>query len=326
MTHAAASITDVGLSPPGPPRPATDPRRVLQLVLASLWLLDALLQLQPYMFSRAFGTEMLAGSSTGTPVGVAHSIRWVGLTVGHHPVAANSAFALVQLVLALGIAWRPTVKAALALSVVWAACVWWFGEGLGGLFASSASPATGTPGAVLLYAVAAVVLWPAERAGDNPPSVAARDLGARPARMVWVALWGALACLTALEAFPAHHGLDRSVAAMAVGEPSWLARLDHDVAGALAHSGTAVDVVLVVLLAAVAAGTLSTPAVARAAVGAAVVLALVIWVVGENLGGVLSGAGTDPNTGPLLVLVALCYWPRHAGPSPAPLTVVGAAA
>ena len=39
------------------------------------------------------------------------------------------------------------------------------------------------------------------------------------------------------------------------------------------------------------------------------VLALVIWVFGENFGGLLTGQATDPNTGPLLILLAAAYWP-----------------
>jgi hypothetical protein len=42
----------------------------------------------------------------------------------------------------------------------------------------------------------------------------------------------------------------------------------------------------------------------------------VIWVFGEALGGILTGVGTDPNSGPLLALLALAYWPlRTAVPA-----------
>jgi hypothetical protein len=41
----------------------------------------------------------------------------------------------------------------------------------------------------------------------------------------------------------------------------------------------------------------------------AVVVAAFIWVVGENFGGIGAGSGTDPNSGPLLMLLAVAYWP-----------------
>ena len=37
------------------------------------------------------------------------------------------------------------------------------------------------------------------------------------------------------------------------------------------------------------------------------------WALGEALGGILSGAGTDPGTGSLLILLALACWPTRAG-------------
>jgi hypothetical protein len=61
---------------------------------------------------------------------------------------------------------------------------------------------------------------------------------------------------------------------------------------------------------------LPTPA-ARAGVAAAVILAALIWVFGEALGAIFTGTGTDPNSGPLLALLALAYWPTRAG-APAP--------
>ena len=42
------------------------------------------------------------------------------------------------------------------------------------------------------------------------------------------------------------------------------------------------------------------------------IFAAIIWVVGEALGTVFTGGGTDPNSGPLLALLALAYWPVRA--------------
>ena len=41
-------------------------------------------------------------------------------------------------------------------------------------------------------------------------------------------------------------------------------------------------------------------------------IATVIWVFGEAFGTILTGGGTDPNSGPLLALLALAYWPTGA--------------
>ena len=141
---------------------ALDARRRLQLLLAGLWLLDGVLQLQPVMFTRRF-PAMLAESAAGQPGVVAAPVTWAARLIAGHPAPANAAFAALQIALGLGLAWRPAVRPALAGSVLWGLAVWWLGEGLGGLFTGTASPAGGAPGAALLYAVVAVLLWPPRR-------------------------------------------------------------------------------------------------------------------------------------------------------------------
>src|SRR5215469_17131412 len=112
--------------------PGTDPRRVLQLILAATWLLDGLLQYQSFMYTSAFG-QMIAGTAAGNPGPVARPIGWNAALVQHHLVLLNTVFATIQLLLGLGIAYRPTVRVALAASIAWSLAVWWFGEGLGGV-------------------------------------------------------------------------------------------------------------------------------------------------------------------------------------------------
>ena len=160
-----------GASPAGP-----DVRRALQLGLAAIWLLDGVLQCQSFMFTKAFG-QMLAATSPGNPGIVSSPINWNATLIEHHMVLLNAIFATVQLLLGLGIAYRPTVRLALAASIVWALGVWWFGEGLGGVLSGTADPLNGAPGAVILYALLAVLLWPSDR-----PVPAHRPRSWRPAR------------------------------------------------------------------------------------------------------------------------------------------------
>ena len=57
-----------------------------------------------------------------------------------------------------------------------------------------------------------------------------------------------------------------------------------------------------------AAGVLF-PATTRAALITAAIAAALLWAAGENYGAIFSGMATDPNSGPLLVLLALAFWP-----------------
>jgi hypothetical protein len=99
---------------------------------------------------------------------------------------------------------------------------------------------------------------------------------------------------------------------MTPGEPGWLASLDRDAAGLLAGQGALTSIVLAVVLVVVAFGIFGPVPAVRATVLLAIVVALVIWVVGEDFGGILTGSGTDPNSGPLLVLLAIAYWPSRS--------------
>jgi hypothetical protein len=287
-------------------RAAPDVRRRLQLALAAIWLLDGMLQCQPVMFTRAF-PQMLAGTARGNPALIADPITWSAHLIDQHVVAMNAMFATVQLLLGLGIAWRPTVKLALGASIGWALGVWWLGEGLGSVLAGGASPVNGAPGAVILYALLAVLLWPVAR--DRPaPFVAGRAVGAPAARGLWLILWGSLACAALQPAARAPGAISSMISGMAPGQPRWLAWAINHVASALSDQGLLVTVLLAVALAAVAAGACLPARPARATIVLAVVIAAAIWVA-EGLGGILTGSGTDPNSGPLLALLALAYWP-----------------
>jgi len=290
-------------------------RRALQLALAALWLLDAVLQYQTFMFSQGF-PRMLAATAAGNPVGVAGPVTWSAHLIGTHPGAANAAFATLQLLLALGIAWRPTVRAALAASVAWALAVWWLGEGLGGVLTGTASPVTGAPGAALLYALAAVLLWPTPKGAerDRPaPFAAGAAVGAPVARALWLLLWGGMAWLTVVASqgpglLP---GADPAGAMPAV-DPRWLRSLDAAASGLLSQHAGLAGLVTAGLFACIAAGVYLPVPAARAVLCLAVLAALAMWAAGQDLGGLFTRATTDPDSAPLLVLLAAAYWPVRA--------------
>jgi hypothetical protein len=293
-----------------------DQRRTLQLALGVIWLFDGILQYQPFMFTKAF-PPTLASAAPGNPGLIASPITWSADLIAHHVVAFNTVFATIQVAIGLGIAWRPTLKLALAASIAWALSVWWLGEGLGGVLTGSVSPVSGAPGAVILYALLAVLLWPSDRysaltTGPVPfegvPFEAARAVGRRTAQALWLILWTSLAYFALLPASRAPRATSDMISGMASGEPGWLAWIDNHAASVLNGQGLAVSVVLAVACMIVAVGTYLPQGPARAAVALAIVLAIVIWLA-EGLGDIFTGSGTDPDSGPLLALLALTFWP-----------------
>ena len=130
---------------------------------------------------------------------------------------------------------------------------------------------------------------------------------------MWAVVWGASAVLWLLPANTAHGAIGQQIAGMASGEPGWLAHLDQIAGRAAASSGVVQAAALALISAVIGLGPLigRRPHVYLAA-GA--VLSLCYWIFGQNFGGVLTapgGTATDPNTGPLLVLMAaaLVPWP-----------------
>jgi hypothetical protein len=300
-----------------PAEAAPDARRLLQLALAGIWLLDGVLQYQSFMFSKGF-SHMLAGTASGNPGAVASPINWNATLIEHHAVLLNSIFATIQVLLGIGIAWRRTVRVALAASIVWALGVWWFGEGLGMVLTGSASPVNGAPGAVIIYALLAVLLWPADRAGKPAPFTAARAVGAPVAQALWLVLWLSLAYFALLPGNRAPQALNGMIAGMESGEPGWLAALDRGAASLVAHQGLAASLVLAIALVIIAVGVYLPPSAAKATLVLAIVVAAVIWVFGEAFGAIMAGGATDVNSGPLLALLALTYWPARTPGRAAP--------
>jgi hypothetical protein len=284
-----------------------EPRRKLQLALGVIWLLDGVLQCQPFMFSKAF-PQMLAEAAHGNPGFLANRITWNATLISHHLAAANSSFAAIQVAIGLGIAWRPAVRLALAASVAWSLAVWWLGEGHGGVLTGSASPVSGAPGPVISYALLAVLLWPADR-DPQAPFEAGRAIGRRPAQALWLLLWASMAYFALLPASRAPRGISAMVASMASGEPGWLAWTDSHAASALSEQGLAVSIIAAVAFLVVAAGPCLPASLARVAIVIAIVVAVALWLA-QGLGGIFTGGGTDPGSGPPLALLALAYWPR----------------
>jgi hypothetical protein len=269
--------------------------------------------LQPFMFTkgRSGFSGMLHGMAHGNPSWIAHTITWNASIVDHQPVLTNALFAGTQFLIAFGIAWQRTCRAALALSIAWAVAVWWFGEGLGGLFSGAATPLGGGPGAVLFYAVLAVVLWPAP--GHNAPFVAARALGASVARALWTAVWLVLALLSVIGAGRSPQALHDLVANVTSGQPGWLLRIDRWSEAVLLHDGTTVAVLFALFCILVAVCVYLHPTITQIVLVLAVVAVSVVWVAVQDFGGDLAGGATDLGSGLLVLLFVLVYWPLPPG-------------
>lgn len=313
MTPRAPKVAQAGLAGERA-GPATltagrgEPERAVQVLLGLTWLADGALQLQPSMFGRGFVRGALLPNATGNPAPVARSIVATAHFLEPHIAAWDALFAAVQLAIGLGLIARRSVRPALVVSLVWSLGVWWVGEGFGGLLTGTASPLSGAPGAVLLYPLVGLLAWPRQEGTKKPGGTGATGLlGRGGARATWATLWAGAAALLLQPANLAGGALHDALRTAAAGQPGWYARLLTGAAHVVGPYGTPLTVALAVELAVVGIGGALAPR-APAMLGLAVVLALAIWALPEGLGGILTGRGTDPNTGPLLALAAFAWY------------------
>lgn len=288
---------------------ASDTGRSLQTALACFWLLDGGLQFQSFMYSKGF-TQMLTGMAGGQPTWLAQSLTWAAHAAGHNLTLFNTLFALVQVALGLALLYRPTVRLALLASIAWAIVVWWFGEAFGMLFMTMASPLTGAPGAVSLYGLMALIAWPNGRPGGL--------LGIRGTRIAWTILWVLMAWLW-LQAPSSNPNAVTNAINAAPSGMSWLSTVQNWAASAAAGNGVPIALAACALSLAVALGV-ALDWRARQLLKLAIVLSLIYWVFGQGFGGIAQGGATDPNSGPLFVLLACVLYALlgESGAAPGP--------
>jgi hypothetical protein len=280
--------------------------RLGQVLLGLIWLIDGLLQFQPYMFHKTFVTSIIDPNAVGQPGIIAAPITWIGHLIEPRVAFFNAFAATLQVAIGVGLLYRRTVKPALLASFAWAIGIWFTGEGLGMIFAGTANPLTGAPGAAVLYIVAGLLCWPPTvRSPDHVGGTRVRPyglLGERGARLAWATLWLGSAVLWLFPANDSASATHDAIAAVPSGA-GWLTSILNAVARATAGHGTTIAIVMALL-----SGGIGVAALRNTRRGPVLVVAIAIsltfWVVGQGLGGVLTGQATDVGSAPLMILIA----------------------
>jgi hypothetical protein len=293
-------------------------QRGLQIVLGLFWIVDAALQYQPFMFGNQFVASYITANAAGQPEPVSWLINNAGHFISPNVGVWNALFATIQLVIGGGLLFRRTVRPALVTSFFWIFGVWFFGEGLGGLLTGTASALSGAPGSVFMYGLLGLMAWPRNKRPSNEPqdapvgaasSAAAEGVGGVVTPLVvWSGFWLLSAVLFLLPANRMATSVSGSITGMASGEPPWYASFLNHVGNWFGSAGVTQTWLLTVLSVVIAVGPLLFRRVEPfLAVG--FVVSILFWLTGQGLGGILTGTGTDPNTGPLVGVLALAMVP-----------------
>ena len=270
--------------------------------LAGLWLLDGVLQLQPFMFTSGFAHDILLPAAHGQPGVVAGPLHWSAHLIASHPVLSNTGFAIIQLLLGLALLIGPAVRVSLAASVVWSLSVWWLGESLGGLASGHAMLLTGAPGAVLVYAVLAAVAWPSSRT-----AAPGRGRQRSSATASWSTLWLVGAVYQLMPGQDTGRAISAAIDAATAGGPDWLAHAGHALAGQI-PTGSPFAIALAAIQALIGLLVIVPGPARRIALFTGSGLAVAFWVFGQGLGELYTGQATDPDTAPLLLMLAGIIW------------------
>jgi hypothetical protein len=281
----------------------------VQRIVGVLWIIDGLLQIQPQMFTMNMINGMMTPLSQGQPAPIAANLNWWIAFITTNLAAVNWGIAVLQVTLGLCFVTGRWMKAATIISVVWAIAVWYVGEGLSLLLTGQSSVLTGAPGSVVFYALLALIFfadWTAPDEGREAP----RE---RPQiRWALASFW----ILAALLQLQPHWWQPQQISNVISGlsSPGTLSGLVLDPSlhwAASATSGIEVplNLALVGIFLVLGLGLFfAPPAQSKPWLIATIALSLVIWWFCQGLGMVLTGMATDPNSGPLLVLLAVACW------------------
>ncbi|MGO8947471.1 MAG: hypothetical protein ACLQUY_07380 [Ktedonobacterales bacterium] len=298
-------------------------RRGLQRVLGVIWLIDGLLQLQPQMYTANMINGIMRPILQGQPGFLEQVFTFIVNTISKDLTAINLLIAVVQVLIGLGFIFLSDrwVRQLVVASFVWALIVWFGGEGMSMLLTGAGSALTGAPGAVLLYPLIGLAVWPRTpgqqpiAAGSGPVSSDEGLLSRRGLRYALSAFWFFVALLQ-LQPYWWKSGQISGVINANVGAGGLNGALLDHVLTAAGNATANIEVPLNIVLILVFLGLgiiLALPGdrYVRPALIASIVVSVLVWYFGEALGMILTGMATDFNSGLLLVVMALGVWPRH---------------
>ena len=309
-------------------------RAVLRVGFGFIWILDGILQAQPKM-AGGLAAQVIEPSASASPGWVQHLVNWGGTIWSYHPITAGAASVWIQIGIGVWLLVArngPWSRLAGLASVAWGLVVWVFGESFGGIFAPGLSWLTGAPGGVLIYVVAGALIALPENAWRSP----------RLGRLLLGGIGLFFIGMAVLQAWPGRgywkgviHGQPGTLAGMvqsmaSTPQPHFLSALLADFGSFAASNGFAVNLVVVLALAAVGAVFLAgfvtgRPRLVRYAVWFGVVFCLAVWVLVQDLG-FLGGLGTDPNSMiPFVLLFSAGYLALTPAAREAPAVVTASA-
>lgn len=269
----------------------------LRFSFGYLWILDALLQMQPGM-NEYFATVVIAPNVSAG--GITGYVAASALALWNlQPVVFDVVASLIQLYIGAILLTINSGKVFFwtqILAILWGLLIWVFGEGFGGAFSSGATILTGFPGSALIYVYASFILLLSTKNYDTIIHESSYIFGT----LVFVP--SLIVQLTPL------NGYFSSMSSIFMPVPSPLGMLNfvNDFQYYFTHSPVWPDVLTVSLILASVSGWLLGKSYGYIFSAA---LAAFSWIVFQALG-VLEIFSTDLNTGLPLLIISIFFYLR----------------
>jgi hypothetical protein len=284
-------------------------KRLCQL-LGLLWLIDGILQLQPQMFTMNMVNGVMKPMLDGQPGAIESSLNWIVQVSTQNLTLVNLTVAIVQILIGLSLLLGRGVKVALLASIIWSFIVWYGGEGMSMLLTGQASALTGAPGAVLLYALLALVVYPPSSTIDSDEGGL---LSRQQLRWALAIFWMLMALLQAQPYWWQQGQISQAVSVL-VGQGGFNSFLIDPILQWLSNITSSIEIplnaaLIVVFLSLGVALFFVDNRHIRPVLVASIVVSLIIWYGAQAFGMIFTGMATDFNSGLLLVVIALACWP-----------------
>ena len=272
----------------------------LRISFGYLWILDALLQMQPGM-NEYFAAMIIAPNISAG--GITSYVSIFALSLWNmHPVVLDVASSLIQLYIGGVLLTQNRGKIyslTQVIAILWGFSIWIFGEGFGGAFGSGATILTGFPGSVLFYVYASLILL-----------LSSKNRGGMIRKSSY--FFGGLTFIPSLivQLMPSNGYLgNMSVIFMPMPSPSGILNFAIGFQHYFTQSPVWPDIVTLFLILASATGWTLGKSYGYVFSG---ILASFSWIVFQGLG-ILGILSTDPNTGlPMLIISIFFYlWTKE---------------
>jgi hypothetical protein len=260
--------------------------RKFLMILGSIWLLDGLMQFKPLMLTQNFVTSVIWPNTWYQPMDIAYPIYSAGKIILSNVAVFDIIFGSIQVAIGLLLIIGKYTRAVIIFSVIWSVAVWWVGEGFGSLFTGQASLLTGAPGAVILYALVGIILYPAgnhEKAEITSRKVAGYALG-------FLFILGFV-----LQMQP-YYFMSRNV--------TWDLSVNWFV-GISAFQSLVFDIFIAGMFFYTGIGFIIFRNGKNIFSYISIALSIFIWIPGEMFGQIYTALGTDPNSGVILLLLSV---------------------